>query len=108
MGKAARRKRETTRAERSAQQAPRVVAQSAMPPDRDLDKDLALMRKRGDAVYDRTCAKCGERTIGAIGGGAPLKVSREEAERILGTHGRFVCSNCDPAGKQRWMTEVAV
>ena len=106
MGKASRRKREQTRDERVAARAPRLVAQTELK-DLDLDKEVARFRKRGDIVYDRVCTKCGERTIGAIGGDMPLRISREEAERILATHGRFVCSKCDPSDKQRWMTEVA-
>jgi hypothetical protein len=71
-------------------------------------REFEKMRRRGDLVYERTCAKCGEPTFGAIGGlsSNALRVPRAEADRILANDGRFVCSNCDPTGKERWMMEV--
>jgi hypothetical protein len=106
MGRTSRRKREAARDDAVA--APRLVGQVQLDGEAEARREFERMKRRGDLVYERTCAKCSQTTWGALGGMGPaqLRVSREEAERILATHGRFVCSNCDPAGKHRWMVEV--
>ncbi len=65
----------------------------------------------GALTYERSCARCGQPTFGVIGSvgvpGEPPEGTRAEAMKILATWGTFVCSTCDPVGKQKWLAEVA-
>lgn len=63
----------------------------------------------GGVFYERTCSRCGDESLGVMSSWGSMELSehqRAKAETIVGTHGTYVCRNCDPTANQAWFASL--